>query len=305
MEWEVSIIEWMQQNLGSVSAFLGKVFAFVGSEIGLLLLLVIVLFCWKKEVGKRLAVLMVMVNTYLPMIKSLVLRPRPYMTYPDRVEARVLVDKAAAATDVASQGYSFPSMHSASVTASYLSLAREVKKRWLWIVSVLLVLLVGISRMAVGMHYPTDVLAGWGLGLVMMGFLTLMERYIHTEWLRHLILVLLALPGVIYIRTQDYFTALGLFIGVAVGLWYEDRYVHFEDTRNPFAMILRPLGAFAIYFVVNTLLKMPFSKEFLEMAELGPLLVRTLRYAIIIFVILGLYPKVFPLFEKIGKKKEA
>ncbi len=34
---------------------------------------------------------------------------------------------------------------------------------------------------------------------------------------------------------------------------------------------------------------------------LGAFLVRTARYAVIIFTIIGLYPKVFPLFEKIGK----
>ena len=31
----------------------------------------------------------------------------------------------------------------------------------------------------------------------------------------------------------------------------------------------------------------------------------TARYAIIIFVMIGVYPKVFPLFEKIGKKEKA
>ena len=31
--------------------------------------------------------------------------------------------------------------------------------------------------------------------------------------------------------------------------------------------------------------------------------VRAARYAVIIFMIVGIYPKIFPLFEKIGKKQ--
>ena len=65
------------------------------------------------------------------------------------------------------------------------------------------------------------------------------------------------------------------------------------------------VGAFAIYLVMNKLLKMPFSTEFLSGGTLGAFLVRTARYAIIIFVMIGVYPKVFPLFEKIGKKESA
>ena len=32
-------------------------------------------------------------------------------------------------------------------------------------------------------------------------------------------------------------------------------------------------------------------------------LIRTARYAVIVFVITGIYPKIFPLFEKVGKKE--
>jgi len=92
-------------------------------------------------------------------------------------------------------------------------------------------------------------------------------------------------------------------IGMIAAIHFEEKFVNFSDTRNVWAMILRVVGAFAIYFVMNTLLKLPFSKEFLTNGTLAAFLVRTLRYAVIVFVIIGIYPKVFPLFEKIGKKK--
>ena len=64
-------------------------------------------------------------------------------------------------------------------------------------------------------------------------------------------------------------------------------------------MILRCAGALAIYYVLNTVLKMPFSKEFLDNGTLAANLVRTARYAVILFVVIAVYPRVFPLLEKI------
>ena len=305
MEWEVNLIEWLQKTAGDLNGVFISALGFLGGEMGLLLVVLIILFCWKKECGKRLALIIAAVNSWLPMIKSLVLRPRPYMEHPDRVRGVADVGNKAPLTDVAAHGYSFPSMHSASVMALFIPLAREVKKKWMWIVAGVIIFLVGLSRSVTGMHYPTDVLAGWALGLICVGIITLLEKKVKNERIRHLILLVSALPGVFFVRTDDYFTALGLLIGLIAAFHFEEKFVNFSDTRNVWTKILRVIGAFAIYLVLNKLLKMPFSAEFLTGGTLGAFLVRTARYAIIIFVMIGVYPKVFPLFEKIGKKEEA
>lgn len=298
MEWEAGIIESMQSSLGGIGKALGSVFAFIGGEYGLMLLLVIVLFCWKKEAGQRLALIIAALHVWFAMIKAVVKRPRPYVEYPDRVKALSPVDTKAALTNVAAQGYSFPSMHSGSSTASYISLAREIKKKWFWILAVALILLVGISRVVTGNHYPTDVLAGWALGFAVIGIFALLERVVRKEWVRHLILLGTALPGLFFVRTEDYYTSLGLMIGAIAAIAFERRFVNYQDTRNLLAMILRAAGAFVIYFGLNTLLKMPFNKDFLASASLGALLIRTARYTVIMFLIMGVYPKIFPLFER-------
>lgn len=303
MEWEVGLIEWIQKALGSLNSTVGAVLSFIGGELGLLLVLLIILFCWKKESGKRLALIITAVNTWLPMIKAAVMRPRPYMEYPDRIRGVADAGNSASLDDIAAQGYSFPSTHSASTTALFIPLANEVKKKWMWIIAIAIPFLVGVSRAITGMHYPTDILAGWALGLAGAGIVLLLEKKVKNEWIRHLILLVSVLPGIFFVRTEDYYTSLGLMIGLVAAIHFEAKYVDFKDTRNIWAMILRVAGAFVIYFVLNTALKLPFSKEFLANGTMGAFLVRAARYAVIIFVIIGIYPKVFPLFEKIGKKK--
>lgn len=44
MEWEVRIIEWMQANFSSLGGLV-KLLAFLGAETGLLMLVLIVMFC--------------------------------------------------------------------------------------------------------------------------------------------------------------------------------------------------------------------------------------------------------------------
>ena len=68
---------------------------------------------------------------------------------------------------------SFPSGHAFSamvVCALFAYLAvKYVPGLWGWIGAILLIvfaLLVGVSRVVVGAHYPTDVLAGWLLGAI-------------------------------------------------------------------------------------------------------------------------------------------
>ena len=224
------------------------------------------------------------------------------MEYPDRVQGVADVGNSASLDDVAAQGYSFPSIHSASTMALFIPLANEVKKKGMWIAAIAITFLVGVSRAVTGMHYPTDILAGWALGLVGAGICLLLEKKVKNEWIRHLILLVSVLPGLFFVRTEDYFTSLGLMIGLIGAIHFEKKFVNFKDTRNLWAMILRLIGAFALYYALNTLLKLPFSREFLASGTLNAFLIRAARYAVIIFVIIGIYPKIFPLFEKIGKK---
>jgi len=60
---------------------------------------------------------------------------------------------------------SFPSDHAAFTLAAALVILWLGDKRWGWALLVLTIL-IALARVAAGLHYPSDILVGWLLGLV-------------------------------------------------------------------------------------------------------------------------------------------
>jgi membrane-associated phospholipid phosphatase len=68
------------------------------------------------------------------------------------------------------KSYSFPSSHAYSGTLGSLFLAQTLIQNGLSLGALCLAIgfLIGISRIFVGAHYPSDVLGGWALGVVVV-----------------------------------------------------------------------------------------------------------------------------------------
>ena len=97
-------------------------------------------------------------------LKEAIKRDRPFVTYPE-------IEKLSSAG-----GYSMPSGHTSIAFATATSLSIAYPKWYVIAPSFVWASAVGYSRIHLGVHYPTDVLAGWSIGFIWISLLWLWKQ---------------------------------------------------------------------------------------------------------------------------------
>ncbi len=296
-DWELSYLVWLQQ-LGAgtvwqrVLEFVNQCFSAFGEEDIIFLIFAVLYWGIDKEKGKRIGFAMMFAFVSNSMIKNVACRVRPYQS----------TDKIHLLREV--KGYSFPSGHSSSAAAFYTGLAdtfRKQRKKWLTAVALALPLCVAFSRNYLGAHWPTDVLAGLLLGYVMWYLIGYWIDRLHQSKIIYGILIVLAMGGIFYCKTEDYFTGLGMLLGVYGGSCFEERFVKFENTRQGLRIFLRVLFGMLVFIIVNGSLRYLFD---VASGELVEHLLRSVRYMIVFFVLIGVYPMCFRIERKWVSNRE-
>lgn len=88
------------------------------------------------------------------LLKPLLHRTRPWLVV-DGLTALVSPGDA----------YSFPSGHTCAAFAAAWTWRKQLPRRWMGKLAVLAAVLMGLSRLYLGVHFPTDVLAGTLVGI--------------------------------------------------------------------------------------------------------------------------------------------
>lgn len=297
-------MELLQRLLGETGVTIVSFFSNFGDELIMVAILGAIYWCCNKEFGVFIGTNLMADLIWIPMIKNVALRRRPYFDNPG-VKCMRPVDPAADLYDIGAQGYSFPSAHSSNSLTLYGSAALKLKKKGITVVCVILSFLIGLSRVVVGVHYPTDILAGWLLGILIMCVVSYLQRKIRDRRILFLILFLTAIPGWFYCTSDDFYTGFGVMTGFFLAVPFEERFVKFKETRVIWRAILRIAIGIGLFLGLNSLFKLPFSESVLEADNFIAHLIRASRYGVIGFLIIGVYPLSFRLLDRKLEKENA
>ncbi len=144
------------QTLGTGFVNLMKGFTFLGNEEFYLLIFPALYWCIDNTLGLRTGIMLMISGILNSYFKWMLHLPRPYW-YSTDVTAFT-----------AETSFGAPSGHSQNAVAVWGLIAASISKPWAWIVAVILMFCIGLSRLVLGVHFYLDVLTGWLLGALLL-----------------------------------------------------------------------------------------------------------------------------------------
>lgn len=161
------------QSLGTWLQVVMEIITNLGSELFFILVMPGIYWCIDSYVGLRVGVMLLLSGALNNFFKLLMRGSRPYW-----IDARV-------EPVVHESSFGIPSGHSMTSASVWGWMAVEAKKRWATIVAIIVILLIGISRLVMGVHYLTDVLSGWLLGGLLIWIFSKVNKPVGA-WLKTL-----------------------------------------------------------------------------------------------------------------------
>jgi len=287
----IDIIMFMQELRNGFFDFFFSFISFLGEEYVYILLFGIIYYTYDKKMGEFMAITLGLSATVNTIIKNIVGAPRPFQKYPELVENL---------RPETSLGKSFPSGHTQNFSTVLFSGFFYTKKKVMFYVSSVLVLLMMLSRMYLGVHFLEDVVVAaiLGISIAYGAFLVFNKLFDDTAKLHRLYVIILIVifPFLFFINGEDFFKSYGLLIGFVFGIMIEKKYINFDMNVKVIHKVLRVVLGLIIMVGIQQGFKILFG----IFADEGTTLMNILnlfRYFLISFVGFGIYPFLFKKFK--------
>ena len=284
-------IDFLKLLEGIRTDFLNKLFEMItilGEETLIILLVAIIYYAFSKKEAIRLFFIVVTSTGINTIAKNIVKRPRPF------ANGEITAIRQETAT-----GYSFPSGHSQNIATLGTYFSERVRKVWFIVAASILILLVGFSRMYLGVHYPSDVIVGVILGVsVTIGFGILYDKAKNKNLLMLIMLITLVPFFIAFMFEKDdnalslaanFYKMFGMFSGLLVGSLFEENVVKYDISGPIWKKALRVVIVVGLVLAVKEGFKLLYKGAGIEVS----LIMDSVRYFIILFVSLGLCPLLF------------
>ncbi|MDI9456059.1 MAG: phosphatase PAP2 family protein [Spirochaetota bacterium] len=253
---QASILRFLHRIATPFLDLLANGASFFGEET--FVIAIVLLVFWNINKQKGFALYMNVLTSVLIMgiLKAVVRAPRPF----------VVLEEIAGKRMGTATGYSFPSGHTTTAASFYTSLALLLKKRICSIIAAIMIVLVGVSRLYLGVHWPNDVFAGlligvsisfllyrWSLQLFedRMRLVRFSIRYGLIATLASLILsVLLNMDLVDPVAFNDLMKTLALAGAGLLGFGFEEQIVRYRVEASLTKKILRYLLGMGVVIAI-------------------------------------------------------
>lgn len=219
----MDILLFFQSIRNDILTMIFTAFTICTETMAVTLIAAIMYWCIDKKCGQRLLFAITGSITINSGIKNFFKIPRPIGS--EGLESL----RTSTAT-----GYSFPSGHTQTATTVWVSIMEYFRKKWVIVLGMIMVLGAGVSRLYLGVHWPTDVLGGWILGIVLsLIFVKLFDYIDQNKCYYILFLILIAfIVAVYFLAGEEFVKSFGMYTGFILGYIIEDKFINFSTEES-------------------------------------------------------------------------
>ncbi len=310
--WPIEILAtYFIQGLGEWLLPVMQFFSFLATEEFFMLFMPILYWCIDSAIGMRVGVVIMMSSSIVDITKMAFHLGRPYWVFQN-------VEPYATETS-----FGLPSGHSQKAVAVWGTIAASFRKGWLWILSILMIAMIALSRIYLGVHFLSDVLTGLTISILFLLLYLKLEgpvvRWAKKQalWMIALISLIVTLIPIIVVaiirdinaawqiptgwlvtnvdpfNMEGILTLNGTLFGMLIGYAWLCRVGGFNIKGTPVQLTLRYLLGLAGIFAIRYGLKFIFP----ETGDLLGYSLRFIRYGLIGLWLTALAPFLFIKFK--------
>ncbi len=269
---DMLFLEWMISLEGSVLTAFFKLVSIIANETLYLIVISISYWCVSKRKAFHMIVMLCFSGYIGIVIKEFMKIPRPY-TY-DGIQS--LYEKSAAS-------YSFPSTHVQLATTFWGSFMILCKKRIIWMIGIVFIILVSISRLYLRVHWLSDIIGAVLFSVIVVYLYTKVTMGLSDRKFILLQRIILAVSLIMYVMTSqvDNLKLLGVLTGSTIGIMLENHFINMNESNDFKMQVVKTVLGLSIMLIMQFILK----KVILDMYYL--------RYAVTGITITFLCPFIF------------
>ncbi|MEB9683671.1 phosphatidic acid phosphatase [Bacillus thuringiensis serovar pingluonsis] len=243
---DMLFLEWMTSLEGSVLTAFLKLVSIIANETLYLIVISISYWCVSKRKAFHMIVMLCFSGYIGIMVKEFMKIPRPY-TY-DGIEA--LYEKSAA-------GYSFPSTHVQLSTTFWGSFMILCKKRIVWIIGIIFIILVAISRLYLRVHWLSDIIGAVLFSVIVVYLYTKVTMELSDRKFILLQRIILAVSLIMYVMTSqvDNLKLLGVLTGSTIGIMLENHFINMNENNDFKMQVVKTVLGLSIMLIMQFILK--------------------------------------------------
>ncbi|MDA1884624.1 phosphatase PAP2 family protein [Bacillus cereus group sp. BY105LC] len=243
---DMLFLEWMISLEGSVLTAFFKLVSIIANETLYLIVISISYWCVSKRKAFHMIVMLCFSGYIGIVIKEFMKIPRPY-TY-DGIQS--LYEKSAAS-------YSFPSTHVQLATTFWGSFMILCKKRIIWIIGIVFIILVAISRLYLRVHWLSDIIGAVLFSVIVVYLYTKVTMGLSDRKFILLQRIILAVSLIMYVMTSqvDNLKLLGVLTGSTIGIMLENHFINMNESNDFKIQVVKTVLGLSIMLIMQFILK--------------------------------------------------